>query len=76
VEAGATALRDADDFVRSGFISLVNRHRLGGHRHQTEADSERRCSKQFHGHFLSSDSAAARQIRIYANNTNNDVAVG
>jgi len=54
VEAGAAALRNPDDFVRCGFIDRIDRHRLGGRRHQAETNGKRRCNKPLHGLFLSS----------------------
>jgi uncharacterized membrane protein YgcG len=66
VPTGPTTLRNQCDIARSGFFDRIHRHRLGGHRHEAEANGERRCSKHFHR--LSSPFAAMRQIRIYADN--------
>jgi uncharacterized membrane protein YgcG len=66
VPTGPTTLRNQCDIARGGFFDRIYRHRLGGHRHEAEADGERRCSKHFHR--LSSIFAAMRQIRPYANN--------
>jgi hypothetical protein len=49
MEAGAAALRDVNDLARSGgLIDRCQRHRLGGHREQAEAERKRGCSKNLH----------------------------
>src|SRR5215471_9841832 len=55
--AGATAAGHADKIAGCGLALVKGREPHGlrrGHRHQAEAQSESRNSKQFHRHFLSS----------------------
>src|ERR1019366_7595747 len=42
VPAGAAATRDADGVGRHGLVQRSQRHRLGRHRHQAEANGKRR----------------------------------
>jgi hypothetical protein len=52
MESGAATLRNAGDLVRNRLINRSNWHGLSGHRHQAEANGERRGSKHFHRYFL------------------------